>query len=471
MSTRLACAAVAVMLCLTPSAFAQDAKSVITKAQAAIGNPSSLQIEGTGMNAFFGQALTAGKEWPRRDLERFKLAINYDQKSLSQELAFKGPVFGGQFQNAHVNDTKAWSVGPNGANPQLAAAEERQLQIWMTPHGFLRAAAAATDARVAPAAGGTAVTFTVLGKYKLAGTLDAQGQVTRIETLVPNVVLGDMPVATTFADYKDFGGVKFPARIVQVQGGFTSNEFTVASVQPNARVDVAVPANVQTATLPPLRVESTKIGDGVWFIGGGSHHSVAVEFADYITVIEAPQHEQRSLAVINEAKKLAPGKPIRYVVSTHHHFDHSGGLRTYVAEGATVVSHESNTPYWQKSFVAASTLAPDAQTTAKKAPMIQGVKDKYVITDGKQTVEVYNTVGDEHSDELLIAYIPSIKAIVEADSYSPGPAGAAPPSPAPKNAVVLYDNVVRLKLDVASVIGVHGRGPVPFSEFKSFVGK
>lgn len=471
MFARLACAAFAAALYLAPSVFAQDARGVIATAQKAIGNPSSLQIEGAGMNAFFGQALTAGKEWPRRDLESFKLAINYDQKSLSQELVFKRPVFGGQRQNAHVNDTKAWSVGQTGANPQLAAAEERQLLIWLTPHGFLRAAAAATDTAVSPSAGGSSVTFTALGKYRVSGTVDGQGQVTRVETLVPNAVLGDMPVIMTFEGYKDFAGVKFPTRIVQVQGGFTSNEFNVASVQPNARVDVAVPANVQAASLPPVRVDSAKLGDGIWFVGGGSHHSVVVEFADFIAVIEAPQNEARSLAVIAEAKKLAPGKPIRYVVSTHHHFDHAGGLRTYVAEGATVVSHESNTPYWQKSFVAAATLVPDAQSAAKKTPVIEGVKDKVVITDGKQTVEVHNTVGDDHSDELLIAYIPSIKAIVEADSYSPGPAGAPPPRPAPANAVVLYDNVQRLKLDVATVIGVHGRGPVPFSEFKAFVGK
>ncbi|MEQ1866759.1 MAG: MBL fold metallo-hydrolase, partial [Micropepsaceae bacterium] len=315
------------------------------------------------------------------------------------------------------------------------------------------------------------VTLTVMNKFKLAGSIDIQGTVTKVETLLPNVIMGDMPYAYTYADYKDYAGVKFPARIVQTAGGHPVNEFSVASVQPNAKVDLPVPANVQSAAMAAVRVESTKMGDGVWFVGGGSHHSVLVEFADFTTVIEAPQNEARSLAVIAEAKKLVPNKPIRYVVSTHNHFDHSGGLRTYVAEGATVVSSAANTPFWEKVFMAPATLAPDAQSKAQKKPSIQGVTDKYVITDGKQSIEVHSTTGDEHSDELLIAYIPSVKAVVEADSYSPGPANAPAPNPVPRNAVVLYDNIQRLKLDVATMVGVHGRGPVPMDEFRKFVGK
>ena len=90
---------------------------------------------------------------------------------------------------------------------------------------------------------------------------------------------------------------------------------------------------------PPVRVTTEKLADGIWYLTGGSHHSVLVEFADHVALIEAPQNEERSTAVIAEVKKLTPTKPIRYLVNTHHHFDHSGGLRTYVAEGATIVTH------------------------------------------------------------------------------------------------------------------------------------
>ena len=104
---------------------ANTATSVLEDAQEAMGNPTSIQYSATGMNTFFGQALTAGEEWPRRDLESYTKTINYGQRSAREELNFAKPVFGGQKQNTQVNGEKAWNVGPKGPAPQLAAAEER----------------------------------------------------------------------------------------------------------------------------------------------------------------------------------------------------------------------------------------------------------------------------------------------------------------------------------------------------------
>jgi glyoxylase-like metal-dependent hydrolase (beta-lactamase superfamily II) len=462
---------VASALLFAAPAAAQDAKAVIARAQAAMGNPATLQYTGAGMNAFFGQALTAGQEWPRRPLESMTAVVDYEQKAATLGLVFKNPVFGGQRQNTFVNGDRAWNIGPNGPNPQLAAAEERQLQIWMTPHGFLRAASAGNPAVTSRTEGNAkvdVVTFTAMNKFKITGAIDAQGLVTGVETLFPNPVLGDMPYSFSYSDYKDFGGVKFPSHIVQSGGGFAVNDFIVTGVQTTVAADLKVPANVQAATLPAVQVASSKLADGVWLLAGGSHHSVLVDFDTYVAVIEAPQTEERSLAVIAEVKKLVPGKPIKYLISTHHHFDHAGGLRTYVAEGATIVTHVSNKPYWEKTFMAPAALVPDTQTKARKAPVIETVGDKHVITDGKKAIEVYNTVGDSHSNELLVAYLPASKILVEADSYSPG---TPPSATVPPDAAVLYDNVKRLKLDVGTVVGIHGRGAAPMIEFAAFVGK
>jgi glyoxylase-like metal-dependent hydrolase (beta-lactamase superfamily II) len=449
----------------------RDAASVLRDAQQAMGSVNSIQYSGTGMNAFFGQALTAGQEWPRRDMSSFTRAVNYEQRSARDEMNFAQPTFGGQQQNTQVNGDKAWNVGPNGPAPQLATAEERQVAIWLTPHGFLKGAASANDVVLSGTEGASVISYTAHGKYKLEGTIDAQSHVTKVATKIPNPVMGDTDLIATYSDYKDFSGVKFPTKILVEQGGFPLWDLNVTSVTPNAPVDLPVPEAVASATLPAVQATSTKLANGVWHVTGGSHHSLVVEFNDHLAVIEAPLDEARSEAVIAEARKLVPKKPLKYVLTTHHHFDHSGGLRTYVAEGATIITHQSNVPYFQKTLIAPATLSPDTQSKAAKMPTLQGVTGKDIITDGKQSIEIYATSGDTHTNEYTLIYLPGPKILVEADAYSPGPPGAPVPPMPPPNAVMLYDEIQKLKLNVATIAPIHGRGAVTFAEFRKFVGK
>ena len=463
--------AVGLSLAMAGCSRASTATSVLQDAQRTMGNPSSIQYSGTGMNAFFGQALTAGEAWPRRELSSYTRTINYDQRSAREELNFAQPVFGGQQQNTQVNGDRAWNMGPNGPVPQPAAAEERQLHNWLTPHGFLKGALAAGDSMLVETEGGNVISFTALGKYKVQGTIDANNHVTRVATTMANPVLGDTEVVANYSEYRDFNGVQFPARIEIHQGGYPLWELTVTSVTPNAPLDLPVPDAVAAATVPPVQTMSTRLADGVWHVTGGSHHSVVVEFNDYIAVVEAPLNEERSMAVIAEAKKLAGNKPVRYVLTTHHHFDHAGGLRTYVAEGATVVTHQSNVAHFEKAMTAPATLMPDAQARTARTPMFEGVSDKHVITDGNQTIEVYATAGDTHTNEYTLVYLPGPRILVEGDAYSPGPPDAPPPATPPPNAVRLYDDVQKLKLNVATIAPIHGRGAVPFAELRKFIGR
>jgi len=464
---------VAIGLALTGACSAppKTATSVLQDAQKSLGEVKTIQFSGTGMSAFVGQALAAGEPWPARELSGFTETINYEQKSAKVDLNFAQPTFGGQQQNTEVNGDKAWNVGPNGPAPQVAAAEQRQLMIWLTPHGFVKAGLAASDATLSGNETAPVVSFTTMGKYKLVGTFDAQNLLTKIETKRPDSVLGDADVVATFSDYKDNGGVKFPSKIAIAEGGYPSWELNTTKVTPNPAADLPVPDAVASATVPPVQVATTKIGEGVWFLGGGSHHSLVVEFKDYTAVIEAPLSEERSLAVIAEAKKLVRDKPIKYVFTTHHHFDHTGGLRTYAAQGATIVTHQSNVAYFEKTLAAPATMLPDSQAKNPQKPIFQPVSDKWVLTDGKQTIEVYPTDGDTHTKEYTLIYLPKSKVLVEADAFSPGPANAPPPSTPAPNAVKLYDEVQRLKLNVATIAPIHGRGPVPFAELAKAVGK
>jgi glyoxylase-like metal-dependent hydrolase (beta-lactamase superfamily II) len=279
-----------------------------------------------------------------------------------------------------------------------------------------------------------------------------------------------MLVETTYSGYKDFNGVKFPTMIVQKQGGFPVMDLAVTSAQANTDLSLTVPDAVKTATIPPITVQSQKLADGVWWLGGGTHHSVLVEYPNYLVMIEGPLNDARSLAVIAEAKKLAPNKPIKYLVNTHHHFDHSGGIRAYVAEGATIITADVNKPFYQQTFKMPRTMEPDELSKHPKSATFITVKDKYVLSDGGQSIEIYRREGDNHSSTMMMAYLPKDKILVEADDFTPAPPGA--PSPGPRAhgyTVNLYENVQRLKLDVVTIAPLHGF-VAPFSELQKSAG-
>jgi glyoxylase-like metal-dependent hydrolase (beta-lactamase superfamily II) len=118
--------------------------------------------------------------------------------------------------------------------------------------------------------------------------------------------------------------------------------------------------------VPAPRVDAETIAPGVSYLRGGSHHSVAIEMRDHVVLVEAPLGEARSVALLAKLTELAPQKPLRYVVNTHHHFDHSGGLRTMVNQGATVVTQELNRPFYETAWAAPRTLGPDALSKSGK---------------------------------------------------------------------------------------------------------
>jgi glyoxylase-like metal-dependent hydrolase (beta-lactamase superfamily II) len=167
--------------------------------------------------------------------------------------------------------------------------------------------------------------------------------------------------------------------------------------------------------------------------------------------------------VLEAVKKLAPGKPIRYVINSHNHFDHSGGLRTAAADGATIVTHANNRPYFEKAFAVASKVRPDPLARSGKKAKFVEVKDKLAMSDGTRTLEILRIADSVHNDTFLMVYLPKEKLLVEADAYTP----LAPNTPAPAtpnaNNVNLIANIERMKLSVDRILPLHGR-VVPVSE-------
>ena len=239
----------------------------------------------------------------------------------------------------------------------------------------------------------------------------------------------------------------------------------------------AVPDDVRNAPLPTqTRVVATQLAPGVILLGGGSHNSIAVEFKDFVTVIEGPLSNQRTNAVVAEVRKAFPNKPIRYLVNTHNHFDHLGGVRGFVAEGATVITDDKNRNFYQRVVLApqSRTLAPDRLSTRPFAPTgpgtleLQTFTDRYTISDGNETIELYHVDGLNHSDNMAVVYLPKEKILINADLYGPPAAGGNLPN-VNNNAVVLFRNLKRLKLDVAQHVPIHGN-PGSNADFERIVG-
>jgi glyoxylase-like metal-dependent hydrolase (beta-lactamase superfamily II) len=241
--------------------------------------------------------------------------------------------------------------------------------------------------------------------------------------------------------------------IVEKQASHPVLVLSVSGLKTNGPVSTAPPS--ATPAPPPVAVgldppvQTDKVAEGVYYLKGGTHHSVAVEFLDHAVLIEAPLNEQRSLAIIGEVKKLMPNKPIRYVVNTHHHFDHSGGLRTFVDAGATIITHESNARFFSIGLSAPRTLNPDALARSQKKPIIETVTEKRTLSDSLRTLDLHVIRDNPHHDGIVIAFLPKEKMLIEADVYTPG-------SVVDRDTASFIDNVERLKLEFETILPLHG---------------
>ena len=163
-------------------------------------------------------------------------------------------------------------------------------------------------------------------------------------------------------------------------------------------------------------------------VQGGTHNNLLVEMSNYLVVFDAPVSDAQSLWVIDAAKQRFPGKPIRYVVMTHHHNDHSGGLRAFVADGATVVVGQGAAQHYRTVLSAPWTRNPDLKARDLSGAQIVEVADKYVLADGKREVIAY-AMESPHAKSTLMGYIPDAKLGFVTDIWSPGPPLPAKPNP------------------------------------------
>jgi glyoxylase-like metal-dependent hydrolase (beta-lactamase superfamily II) len=208
-----------------------------------------------------------------------------------------------------------------------------------------------------------------------------------------------------------------------------------------------LPGYGEVAEVAPLE----EVAPGVFQALGGSHNSMIVEMEDHLIVVEAPLFEERSIGVIEAIAARFPDKPIRYIVMTHYHADHSGGIRTYAGNGATVIADQSIVPFVEGVLNAPSTVRADVLERSGLTPTVEGVDGSMELTDGTRTVELIH-VPNAHAEGMLMAYVPDEGIAFVSDLYSP----PTPADASNANARAFYDAVVEADLDVDTIVGGHG---------------
>lgn len=433
---------------------------------------NNLEFNATGKWFQFGQSPAPGTPWPAFELSSYSASIHYDTASARilqtrkqiVETGRERPVPVEQKPDQYVSGELAWNLAvpqgsPAGTAPvaqtQPIAVEERQAEIWTTPQGFLKAAQK-NNAIISSTAKGTLVEFETK-KNKFAGVINKEGNLEQVQTWIDNPVLGDTNITISYSGYKDFGGVWFPSHIQRVQGGAPVLDIKVNSVKANSATAISVPAEIKSNPSPAIIVTSTELSPGVHYLQGGSHHSLAIEQKDHVVVVEAPQHEARSLAVIAKVKELIPNKKITHLINTHQHFDHSGGLRTYVDAGATIVTHQGNKDFYEKAWKQPHSINPDNLSKSKKSPTFKTFTDKLVLNDGARNIEIYQLAGNGHNDAFAFVYLPAEKILIEADAFTPPPANAPAQTSVNPFSANLLQNIKRLNLDVERIAPLHGQ--------------
>jgi glyoxylase-like metal-dependent hydrolase (beta-lactamase superfamily II) len=467
-----AAAAVAVLGILSSSAFAQNASTVVANAAKAMGTEglSSITYYGSAANYNLGQNNNASYPWPRVNVNDYRRTIDFNAPALlSTGQTFAVPVTGG---------AAALAPFTQNVNPQNQSWAQ-QLEIWVSPWGFLKGAATNSPTVARRTVAGTrynVVTWNSPVKspggasYKVVGYIDEDNLVRKVETWLENPIFGDMLVESSYDDYRDNNGLKYPTAIVQKRGGWPTFDAQILGVQGN-------PSNLAALMTPPAppagaggpppggppaappAAAAEKLAEGVYRITGG-YVALAVDLGDYIVLYEpAGQNEARAQAVIAEAKRAIPGKPIRYGVLSHHHFDHTSGLPAVVAEGITIVTHEVNEDFLANALSAPRTLAPDSMSRSGKKPVFETMTDKRVFQGGGRTLEIHEVRGLPHADGMLIAYLPQENIVAFADMFNLPPPATPVPNPPVVGTQVFVANLDRLGIRDAKIVSVHAPNP------------
>jgi glyoxylase-like metal-dependent hydrolase (beta-lactamase superfamily II) len=304
-----------------------------------------------------------------------------------------------------------------------------------------------------------------------------------VRTLDWDGIEGDSVFDTEYSDWRDVDGAKIAFHALYTLNGMKIVDLKLSSVTANPALAPAAfdipqamlasaakpaPANVTpfqwiirrqflgfyydsdkmyTDDADNLRLDD--VGPNISQTQGGTHNTIFIATNTYLIVVEAPNDDGQAIQSIDLAKKRYPGKPIRYLILTHHHVDHVSGMRTYAAEGATIVVSKGDGDYFRKVLARPETLNRFAPKTAFTAKVIE-VDGKWSVNDGGREVDAY-AIENPHAAGYDMVYVPDAKLGIISDLYVPG-------APVPSNAMVaaLVKGVDKWGIKPERFAGGHG---------------
>jgi hypothetical protein len=402
----------------------------------------TLTIEGEGENPNLGQNFTPDAPLTVWKIANFKRTIDLSEGVDKARMRVE-QVRTAQFpfalatvnrQNMVLDGNIAWNVNEDGsASARLTdkTASDRRLELLHHPVTILRAALdPATKLSNFRKSGDRQVIDLLTANFDtLTLTLDG---ITHLPVSVSSMTdqpnLGDVAIETSFTDYEVVDGLKMPKRLTTKIDKWVQSDIRVSKYTVNGSAgDLDAPAALKSALPapadPPVEVTDEKVAPGIWWLAGsGNHRSVVFEFADHLTLFELPESEARAKAVIQKARSLAFGKPLTEVIVSHHHFDHSAGLRLAVNEGLTIITQSGNVAFFRELVGRKHTIVPDelGKNLSPEPIKIKPVDDVLVLKDASMEVDLYHVKDNSHSDTLLMGWVPSDHILVQADLYDSG---------------------------------------------------
>ena len=443
-------------------------RRIVDEAAVALGGADrvralkTITIEGSATAPNAGQNRMPDDELPVWKVTEYSRAIDLAngrtrvRQRREAQFLFAGATT--QQQTQGLDSDIAYAMAPDGAMTRAgdATARDRRLELLQHPITIVRAAldAGTKLANVRTEGNEDLVDVTTAKGDSLTLGIDRTTHLpSRVTYMSDNANMGDVAMVTRLADYEDVGGVKLPRRLTTMMDKYLQFDLQVSKNTVDADVgDLAVTASARAAAPPapaPVVVTVEPVAKGIWWLAGsGNHRSVVFEFDDHLVLFEVPLNEARSKPVIDKARTLST-KPLTTAIVSHHHFDHSGGLRVAVAEGLTIVTHRDNEAFFKDLLARPHTIAPDLLQQNPRPATFQFVDDQLTLKDASMELQLYHLLDNPREGTNLFAYVPRERLLVQADLYDAGwlqhPWG--------ENVLA---NVERRKLKVDRDVPVHG---------------